>query len=117
MASIKRRKRIRDIDSFEFEKFVRTHLCNDLADTLLLHLGIKTYSGFLQCEDLNNELLVVQNSIPEYNRSQLFLYDNLHSTTTTAVKPCILRELKILQECCKKQLNNCNMIETYSGTN
>ncbi|CAF1070679.1 unnamed protein product [Rotaria sordida] len=115
MTSNKKRKRYQEIDSFEFEKFARTHLPIDLVDTLILHLGIKTYTGFLQCDDLNSELLVAHNSIPENNRSYLFLYDNLHSSSATAVKPCILRELKIFQEYCEKQLNSCKTAGINSG--
>ncbi|CAF3936375.1 unnamed protein product [Rotaria sordida] len=82
-----KRKRIIAIDSYEFEGFVRTHLSKDLADTLILKLGIRSYNGFVKCDDLNGELLAVHDSIHEQDRLNIFLYnDTLSSSTPNGIK-------------------------------
>jgi hypothetical protein len=107
MISNKKRKRIQTMDQFEFEAFVRTHLATDLADTLLLKLGIRSYNGLIKCENLNDELLSIHDSISENDRAHLFLYHNtLSSSRPTEVIPGILRELILFQEECKNQINN-----------
>jgi hypothetical protein len=107
MISNKKRKRIQTIDQFEFEAFVRTHLATDLADTLLLKLGIRSYNGLIKCENLNDELLSIYDSISENDRAHLFLYHNtLSSSRPIEVIPGILRELILFQEECKNQINN-----------
>jgi hypothetical protein len=115
MTSIKRRKRIAAVDNHEFKVFVTTHLAADLADTLIFKLGIRSYSGFLNCDNFNEELMAVHDSMEEKDRSNLFLYQNkLLSSSPSSVKPGILRELKIFQEECRKQIN-CQNNEINSG--
>ncbi|CAM4747517.1 unnamed protein product [Rotaria magnacalcarata] len=102
MTSNKRIKRIKAIDSFDFELFVRAHLSTDLADTLILKLGIRTYNGFIECEHFQEELLAVYNSMNEKDKQNLFLYDTSSSLSTpTQVKPGILREFNIFRQECK----------------
>jgi hypothetical protein len=104
MAPNKKRKHVRAIDSYEFETFVRTHLSADLADIILLTIGIKSYNGFVQSHDFNAELLDVYDSLNEKDKLNLFLYHN--ASSTTRVKPAILRELKIFQDECLKRIDN-----------
>jgi len=58
MTSDKKRKRIQAINNFAFESFVRTNLATDIAE-LLYKLGIRSFNGFLRCENLREELLAV----------------------------------------------------------
>ncbi|CAF1416637.1 unnamed protein product [Rotaria sordida] len=105
MESNKKRKYVRAIDNHEFEKFVRTHLTNDLGDIILLTIGIRSYNGFLQCHDLNAELLDVYDSLNEKDKINLFLHHNSSSpSSTNQVKPAILRELKFFQDESRKQI-------------
>ncbi|CAF3919539.1 unnamed protein product [Rotaria magnacalcarata] len=108
MARNKKRQRVRALNNYEFEKFVRTNLAADLADVILLTMGIRSYNGFLQSHDLNAELLYVYNLINEKNKLNLFLSHNTSSSSspTNQVKPAILRELKLFQDECKKRMNN-----------
>ncbi|CAF3878091.1 unnamed protein product [Rotaria magnacalcarata] len=107
MTSNKRIKRIKAIDSFDFELFVRAHLSTDLADTLILKLGIRTHNGFIECEHFQEELLAVYNSMNEKDKQNLFLYDTSSSLSTpTQVKPGILREFNIFRQECKIYVNN-----------
>lgn len=117
MTSLKRKRSIQAIDSFEFESFVRRHLPVNLANTLLLKFGITSYSGLLQCDNLNDELLAMHNSMDEKDRQHLFLYDNiLSSSSPTNVKPGVLRELHIFRKECEKKINNRPKNEINSGT-
>jgi hypothetical protein len=100
-------------DSYEFETFVRTHLPADLADIILLTIGIKSYNGFVQYHDLNAELLDVYDSLNEKEKLNLFLYHN--ASSTTRVKPAILRELKNFQDECWKRIDNDKNNEIGSG--
>ncbi|CAF4246686.1 unnamed protein product, partial [Rotaria sordida] len=107
MESNKKRKYVRAIDNHKFEKFVRTHLTNDLGDIILLTIGIRSYNGFLQCHDLNAELLDVYDSLNEKDKINLFLHHNSSSpSSTNQVKPAILRELKFFQDESRKQIVN-----------
>ena len=104
MASNNKRRKSLEISSFQFEKFLRKHFSVDLADIVFLDVGIRSFRGLLQCDNLSNELLSVHNSISEDKRSRLFLYDS-DSTSPVAVKSGIIRELKIFQEYCQEHLN------------
>ncbi|CAF1379994.1 unnamed protein product [Rotaria magnacalcarata] len=116
MTSNKRIKRIKAIDSFDFELFVRAHLSTDLADTLILKLGIRTYNGFIECEHFQEELLAVYNSMNEKDKQNLFLYDTSSSLSTpTQVKPGILREFNIFRQECKIYVNNQKNNDINSG--
>jgi hypothetical protein len=79
----------------------------DRADIILLTIGIRSYSGFLQSHDLNGELLAVYDSINEKDKLDLFLYHNTSSSSSAnQVKPAILRELKLFQDECRKRISN-----------
>ena len=105
MASKRKRKESLEVNNFHFEKCLRKHLDGDLADTVFRDVCIKSFRGLLQCDDLSNELLTVHNSISEDKRRHLFLYHDSDSFSPSAVKPGVLRELKIFQEYCQKYLN------------
>ncbi|CAM2707718.1 unnamed protein product [Rotaria socialis] len=102
-----KRKRIQCIDSYDFETFARVHLPKHLADTLLVDIGITSYSGFIQCDDLSDELLSVHDCLNDKDRLRLFLYNNtVSSSSPNEVKKGVLRELNIFREECKKKINN-----------
>ncbi|CAF2746299.1 unnamed protein product [Rotaria sp. Silwood2] len=118
MTSNKRVKRIKAIDSFDFESFVRAHPPTDLADTLMLKLGIRTYNGFIQCEDLQKELLSVHDSMNEKDKQSLFLYNTSSSLSALIqVKPGILREFNLFRQECKIHVNNRKTNYINSGRN
>ncbi|CAF4991203.1 unnamed protein product [Rotaria sp. Silwood1] len=110
MASNRKRKRVRAVNNHEFETFIRTHLADDLANVIILTIGIRSYTGFLEFHDFNNVLLDVYDSMNEKDKLNLFRYHDASSSSSSThqVKPAILRELKIFQDACRKQINNDN---------
>jgi hypothetical protein len=107
MTSDKKRKRIQAINNFAFESFVRTNLAPDIAEVLLYGLGIRSFNGFLRCENLREELLAVHGSIDEKTKPHVFIYNNtLSPPLPIDVKPGIIREIEVFKEECKKYFNN-----------
>ncbi|UJR29220.1 hypothetical protein I4U23_010434 [Adineta vaga] len=104
MSTNKRKKIVRAIDHHEFESFVRTHLAADIADIIILTIGIRSFGMFLQINDFDAEILNVYDMVNEKDKLNLFLHSN--TSSTMRVKPAIIRELNFFQNECIKQINN-----------
>ncbi|CAF1108378.1 unnamed protein product [Adineta ricciae] len=106
MSSTRKIKPTRAIDHREFEAYVRANLEANMANTILLTIGIRSYAGILQVDDFNIELLNVRNAVNEKEQLELFVRDS--ASSIIEVKPAILRELKAFQRECERHFNNPN---------
>ncbi|CAF1266684.1 unnamed protein product [Adineta ricciae] len=106
MSSTRKIKPTRAIDHREFEAYVRANLEANMANTILLTIGIRSYAGILQVHDFNIELLNVRNAVNEKEQLELFVRDS--ASSIIEVKPAILRKLKAFQRECEKHFCNPN---------
>jgi len=106
MAPNKRRKTIiLEINQNEFEKFARAHLSDDLHNTLIIKLGVRSYTGLFQC-NFKDELIQMHRYMNEQDKSHLFMYDNGTPSSVPEVIPGVLREFDIFRAHCEKIINN-----------